>query len=225
MSDEVKKIRVIVTGATGMVGEGVLLECLENPAIEHVLMVNRRPSPLRHTKLTELLVPDFFKLEDAEPQLAGYDACFYCAGVSSLGKSEAVYTRITYDTTMHFAGMLAGLNPGMIFCYVTGAHADGTEQGKVMWARVKGRTENALTRLGFQHVYNFRPGMMNPSPAQRNVPGLYRTILLLYPLVNKLVPNRVCTIREIGQAMIHSVLSGYPRTILEVPDIKALARG
>jgi uncharacterized protein YbjT (DUF2867 family) len=225
MSDETKKIRVIVTGATGMVGEGVLLECLDNPAIEHVLMVNRRPSPLRHAKLTELLVPDFFKLEEVKPQLAGYDACFYCAGVSSVGKSEAVYTRITYDTTMHFAETLVGLNPGMVFCYVTGAHTDGTEQGKVMWARVKGRTENALTRLGFRQVYNFRPGMMNPSSVQRNVPGPYRAILLLYPLVNKLVPDRVCTIRDIGQAMIHSVLRGYSRTVLEVPDIKALAQG
>jgi uncharacterized protein YbjT (DUF2867 family) len=215
-------ISVILTGATGMVGEGVLLECLANPAVERVLMVNRKPSQVRHAKLTELIVPDFLTLAPVE-QLSGYDACFFCAGISSLGKSEEVYTRITYDTTLHFAEVLHQLNPRMTFCYVTGAHTDSSEQGKVMWARVKGRTENALTRVGFARVFNFRPGMMNPLPAQKNVPGLYRAILILYPLVERLAPDRVCTIRQIGDAMIHATIQGAPKTVLEIPDIKALA--
>lgn len=222
MSDS-GKISVILTGVTGMVGEGVLLECLANPAVARVLMVNRKPSPIQHAKLTELLVRDFLKLEPVE-QLRGYDACFFCAGVTSVGKSEAEYTRITYDTTLHFALVLLQLNPLMTFCYVTGAHTDSTEQGKTMWARVKGRAENALTRLGFAHVYNFRPGMLKPIPGQKNVPGLYRAILVLYPLVSALAPKSACTIRELAQAMIHGVLKGYPKTVLEVPDIKTLAQ-
>ncbi len=213
---------VILTGATGMVGEGVLLECLANPAVSRVLMVNRKPFPLKHEKLTELIVPDFLTLAPSEA-LSGYDACFFCAGVSSIGKSEEVYTRITYDTTMHFAEVLHQLNPRMTFCYVTGAHTDSTEQGKTMWARVKGRTENALTHLGFAHVYNFRPGMMQPSPGQKNVPGIYRAILLLYPLVEKIAPRSVCTIRNVGEAMINATTRGSAKTVLEVPDIKALA--
>lgn len=213
---------VILTGATGMVGEGVLLECLSNPSVSRVLMVNRRPFPLKHAKLAELIVPDFLALAPSEA-LGGYDACFFCAGVSSIGKSEEVYTRITYDTTMHFAEVLHQLNPRMTFCYVTGAHTDSTEQGKTMWARVKGRTENALTHLGFAHVYNFRPGMMQPSRGQKNVPGIYRAILLLYPLVEKIAPKSVCTIRNIGEAMINATTRGSAQTVLEVPDIRALA--
>jgi uncharacterized protein YbjT (DUF2867 family) len=215
-------ISVIVTGATGMVGEGVLLECLHNPSVSRVLMVNRKPFALKHAKLTELIVPDFLTLAPTEA-LSGYDACFFCAGVSSLRKSEEVYTRITYDTTIRFAEVLHQLNPRMTFCYVTGAHTDSTEQGKTMWARVKGRTENALTRLGFAHVYNFRPGMMNPFPMQKNVPGLYRAILLLYPLVEKIAPNTVCTIEQLGEAMIKATTKNYAKTVLEVSDIKALA--
>jgi hypothetical protein len=136
-----------------------------------------------------------------------------------------VYTRITYDTTIHFAEVLVELNPRMTFCYVTGAHTDSTEQGKVMWARVKGRTENALGRLGFLQVYNFRPGMMKPAREQRNVPGLYRAILVFYPLVAAVAPKLTCTIRQVGQAMIHAVEKGYPKTVLEIPDIKVLAAG
>lgn len=215
-------ISVILTGATGMVGEGVLLECLANPAVGRVLMVNRKAFPLKHAKLTELIVPDFLTLAPSDA-LKGYDACFFCAGVSSLGKSEELYTRITYDTTIHFAEVLAALNPRMTFCYVTGAHTDGTEQGKVMWARVKGRTENALSRVGFARVVNFRPGMMKPVPGQKNVPGLYRAILGVYPLVSWLAPNSVCTIQQVGLAMIHAATGGSAKTVLEVPEIKALA--
>ena len=137
-------MKVILTGATGMVGEGVLLECLENPAVEQVLSVSRRASGRTHGKLSELLVPDFRELGAVEAKLSGYDACFYCAGISSVGMKEADYALITYDTVLAFASTLLRLNPGMTFVHVSGSHTDSSEQGKVMWARVKGKAENAL---------------------------------------------------------------------------------
>ena len=167
-------MRIILTGVTGMVGEGVLLECLENDAVEKVLTVSRKPTNHTHPKLEQLLVPDFRKTSDVEAKLTGYDACFYCAGVSSVGMSEADYTVITYDTPVAFATTLARLNPTMVFTYVTGARTDSTEQGKTMWARVKGRAENALMRLPFKGVYNFRPGLMTPKPGQKHLKTSYR---------------------------------------------------
>ncbi|MGB7137288.1 MAG: NAD-dependent epimerase/dehydratase family protein [Acidobacteriaceae bacterium] len=217
-------IRIILTGATGMVGEGVLLECLQNPAVAEVLMVNRRPSPRRHPKLKECLVPDFFDLNAVTRPLTGYDACFFAAGVSSLGRSEAEYTRLTYDLTLHFAETLVTLNPGMVFIYVSGAMTDSTEKGRTMWARVKGRTENALQRLGFRAVYNFRPGFMRATPGQQNLPFFYRLIGPLYPVVRVVLPNQVSTLSDVGRAMIRCVLDGYPRPILEIRDINALAK-
>src|SRR5262249_41947237 len=148
------------TGATGMVGEGALLECLRHPDIERVLLVSRRPYGIKLPNVEECIVEDFFAIERHAEQLRGYDACFFCAGVSSLGMSEAEYTRITHDLTLHFAAVLHSLNPDMVFVYVSGAHTDSTEQGGTMWARVKGRTENALSRVGFKAAYNFRPGFM-----------------------------------------------------------------
>jgi uncharacterized protein YbjT (DUF2867 family) len=217
-------IKVIITGATGMVGEGVILECLEHPGIKEVLMVNRRTSGMRHPKLKEGIVPDFLNLDGIDDLLTGYDACFYCAGVSSNGIKEAEYSHITYDTTMHFAGKLANLNPPMVFSHVSGSHTDSSEKGRIMWARVKGRTENALMRLPFKKVYNFRPGFMKPTPGQNNIKGYYKVIGGLYPLLRRLFPNQVSTMREVGLAMINSALKGYPKQILEVKDIKSLAK-
>jgi uncharacterized protein YbjT (DUF2867 family) len=170
-------MRVIITGVTGMVGEGVLLECLENDAVEKVLAVSRKPTNHTHPKLEQLLVPDFRNASDVEAKLTGYDACFYCAGVSSIGMSEADYTVIAYDTPVAFATTLARLNPTMVFTYVTGASTDSTEQGKTMWARVKGRAENALIGLPFKGVYNFRPGLMTPKPGQKHLKTSYRVAL------------------------------------------------
>lgn len=218
-------IRVIVTGATGMVGEGVLLECLENPAVAEVLMVNRRPLPRRHPKLKECLVPDFFDLDAVAGQLSGYDACFFCAGVSSVGKSEAEYTRVTCDLTLHFAETLAKLNPGMVFVYVSGAMTDSTEKGRTMWARVKGRTENALQRAGFRAAYSFRPGFMRATPGQQNLPLFYRLLAPLFLPVRLVLPNHVSTLRDVGVAMIRCVTDGYATPILEIRDINALAKG
>jgi uncharacterized protein YbjT (DUF2867 family) len=222
---EITKFKVIITGATGMVGEGVLFECLEHPAIEQVLMVNRKPySGAKHPKLKELIVPDFLSLTTSNTELAGYDACFYCAGISSAGMSEADYTHITYDITMHFADVLVHLSPQMIFNFVSGGHTDSSEKGKVMWARVKGKTENALTRLGLRQVYNFRPGFMKATSGQQNIKWYYSLIGWLYPFLDATFPNYVSTMREVGVAMIKSVLKGYPKQILEVKDIRLLAK-
>lgn len=220
MSDA--KLKVIITGVTGMVGEGVLFECLDNPAVEQVLMVNRRPYPKQHAKLKELIVPDFLKLDAVADQLAGYDACFYCAGISSVGLSEADYTRITYDTTLHVAQVLASGQPNMVFIYVSGAGTDSTEQGKTMWARVKGRTENALGRCGFRAEYNFRPGFMKAYPGQRNLSFWYHPIAWMYPLARLVAPNWVSTLQQVGRAMIHATIYGAPKTVFEVKDINAL---
>jgi len=214
-------MKVIITGATGMVGEGVLLECLENPVVERVLSVSRRPSGHAHPKLTECLVSDFRDLTGIEPQLTGYDACFYCAGVSSIGMKEAEYAAITYDTAVHFAQTLARLNPAMVLVHVSGAQTDSSEQGKVMWARVKGRAENALSRLTFKAVYNFRPALMKPAPGQKNIKRSYRIALVLYPLVNLFFPG--IPLRRVGLAMINCVRFGAPKGVLEVADIKAQA--
>jgi uncharacterized protein YbjT (DUF2867 family) len=223
MSTEPAKLRIIITGATGMVGEGVLLECLEHPAVEQVLLVNRKPYHSTHSKLKELIVPNFLQLDAFKIQLTGYDACFYCAGVSSVGMTEADYSRIIYDTTLHFAGVLAKLNPQMTFNYVSGAQTDGSEKGRVMWARVKGRAENALMKLPFKRVYNFRPGFMKPTPGQRNIKSYYTWIGWLYPILRMLLPNQVSTMRQVGLAMINSLLTGYTKQILEVKDINAVA--
>lgn len=216
------EIKVIITGVTGMVGEGVMLECLEHPSVKEVLMVNRKHYDLKHPKLKELIVPDFLKLDGFADQLTGYNACFFCAGVSSLGMKEAEYTRITYDTTLNFAKTVASLNPGMVFTYVSGAMTDSTEKGSLMWARVKGRTENDLMKLPFKGAYNFRPGFMKPTPGQKSLKPIYKFIGLLYPLFYLFMRNQILTLQQVGRAMINSVLKGYDKQVLEVKDIKVL---
>ncbi|WP_157243399.1 NAD-dependent epimerase/dehydratase family protein [Algoriphagus resistens] len=162
-------MKIIITGATGMIGEGVLLASLDRPDITAVLMVNRRASPLMHPKLSELIVKDFTDLAAHSDQLTGYDGCFYCAGISSLGMDEDNYNRITFYTTMMFAKDLACLNPDMVFFYLSGVYADSSENGKIMWARIKGKTENALNGLQFKAAFSFRPGFIIPMKAQKNV--------------------------------------------------------
>jgi uncharacterized protein YbjT (DUF2867 family) len=215
-------IKVIVTGATGMVGEGVLLECLTHPAIAQVLSVSRKPCGITHGKLHECLVADFLDLDGAADRMTGYDACFFCAGISSAGMSEAEYTRVTYDVTLHFAQTLVRSSPLMAFIYVSGAYTDSSEKGRIMWARVKGRTENALQRLGFRQAYNFRPGFMRAGPGQRHLKWTYTAISSLYPLLRVLFPNYVSTLQVVGRAMINAALEGYPKQILEIKDINAL---
>jgi len=215
-------ISVIITGTSGMVGEGVLLECLADARVARVLAVTRKPSGVRHPKLVELMHADFHDFSAIEAQLAGYDACFFCLGVSSVGMSEADYKRVTHDLTTSFGRTLARLNPDMTFCYVTGSGTDSSEHGKVMWARVKGATENELLRL-FRRGVMFRPGMMRATPGQKNLKGWYRLIAWIYPIGRRLYPAQFCTLQEVGQAMINAAVDGSPRSVLEVKDIVALA--
>jgi uncharacterized protein YbjT (DUF2867 family) len=218
-----KKIRVIITGATGMVGEGVLHECLNHPLVEQVLVVSRASCGVEHPKLVEILHKNFFDLSPIEGHLYGYNACFFCLGVSSVGMNEEKYTKITYKLTLNFANTLLKLNHDMTFCYISGAGTDSTEKGRSMWARVKGKTENALAELPFEQEFNFRPGFMQPTPGLKNTLGLYKYIGWLYPAMHKLFPNSASTLAELGQAMIKAAVIGYPQQTLEVKDIVKLA--
>lgn len=215
-------MKVILTGATGMVGEGVLIECLNNEKVESVLYVGRKPSGKSHPKLTEYLIPDFLSLKSDDPKLAGYDACFYCAGISSVGMNEEQYTHITYDTTIHFAKVVLKLNPTITFHFISGSHTDSSENGKVMWARVKGKTENALQAMPFKGQYNFRPGLMKPDKTQIHLKGFNKYITLLYPIMGLFFTG--CTVREIGRAMILVTQFGFSKKILEAVDIKKAAQ-
>ena len=215
-------IKAIITGATGMVGEGVLLECLNGPEVEHVLVINRKPGGIAHPKLREIIHSDFFNLSPIEPELKGYDACFFCLGVSSVGMDKEQYRHITYDLTLNLAGLLAKSSPLMTFCYVSGAGTDSSEKGRIAWARVKGATENALMRL-FKHAYMFRPGFMKATAAQKNIKPFYKYIAWLYPIGRALYPAGFCTLKEVGHAMINAAVKGYPKQILEVKDIVQLA--
>ncbi len=220
-----KKLKVIVTGSTGMVGEGVLHECLYHPDIEQVLVINRKPCGVTHPKLTEILHQDFTDLSPVTDRLSGYDACYFCAGVSSVGMKEPEYTRITYTLTMAFASTLAQLNPDMSFCYVSGASTDSSEKGKIMWARVKGKTENDLTKLPFRQVYNFRPAFMTPTNGLKNVNSYYKYVSWLVPVLRLILPNSISTLKVVGLAMINVTLKGYEKQVLEVVDIKKVGGG
>lgn len=213
-------MKIIITGATGMVGEGVLLECLQNDKVSAVLMVNRKSYPLSHPKLTEMLLPDFNQIGNYSEQLKGYDACFYCAGISSNGLSEEVYTQITYTTTLNFAQGLLACNPNLVFNFVSGRNTAASEKSRFMWARVKGKTENALTKLPFRAQYNFRPAAMITSKGQKNTKAFYTFIVQLMKVI---LPKSVNSMTEIGKAMINVVLKGYPSQTLEVKDISLAA--
>ena len=217
-------IKAIITGATGMVGEGVLLECLEHPDVEQVLVINRRPGGVSHPKLREIIHGDFFNLAPIEPQLKGYNACFFCLGVSSVGIGKEDYRHFTYDLTVNVGQVLASINPEMTFCYVTGAGTDSSEKGRVAWARVKGATENALMRL-FKHSYMFRPGFMKATPGQKNLKSWYTYLAWLYPIGRAVYPAGFCTLEEVGLAMINAARKGYPKQIMDVKDIVMLSKG
>ena len=213
-------IKIILTGATGMVGEGVLMECLNNPAVSEILSISRKPSGKKHPKLKEYLVPDFLTIDLHDEKLKGYDACFFCAGISSIGMNEEDYTKITYDTTLHFAKAVLNQNPEMVFSYVSGAGTDSTESGKLMWARVKGRTENDLKKMNFKGAYNFRPGFMKPVEGQSNVKWFFKPFIWIFPIFFQ---SKSLTLQEVGRAMINVTRKGYPTSTLEIRDIKNLA--
>ncbi len=218
-------VRAILFGATGMVGEGVLFETLADAAVESVLVIGRRPCNVRHPKLTEVLHDDFFDYSAIRDILKGYNACFFCLGVTSLGKKEDEYRRITYDLTMAAAGTLSQLNPDMVFCYVSGAGTDSSEKGRLMWARVKGKTENDLMKLPFKAVYAFRPGLIRPTKDLKNTLTIAKALIPIYPVLRVLFPHYVCTLADVGRSMIRAARIGYSSKILECEDITRLARG
>ena len=217
------KIKAILTGATGMVGEGVLHECLQHDDVEEVLVVGRRPCGVVHPKLKEIIHPDFFYLASIENQLIGYNACFFCLGVSSVGMKEADFYKATYILTMNFATTLVTRNPDMSFCYVSGAGTDSSENGKMMWARVKGKTENDLMKLPFKSAYNFRPGIIQPTKGLKNTLSFYKYLAWLIPVIRLFSPRSIVKLSELGLAMIKAVSKGYDKQVIEVKDILILA--
>jgi uncharacterized protein YbjT (DUF2867 family) len=218
------KIRAIVTGATGMVGEGVLHECLQHDDVEQVLVINRKPCGVTHPKLKEIIHKDFFDFSSIGNQLSNYNACFFCLGVSSVGMKEPEYTRLTYTLTMHVAQTLSKLNPDMTFCYISGASTDSTEKGRMMWARVKGKTENDLMKLPFKQVYNFRPGVIQPTKGLKNTLSFYKYLGWLIPVIRLFAPNYIIRLKQLGIAMINAATKGYEKQILEVKDIFELSK-
>jgi uncharacterized protein YbjT (DUF2867 family) len=219
-------MKVILFGATGMVGQGVLRECLLDPGVESVLAIGRSPTGQRHTKLREILHENFFDFSSIESQLTGYDACFFCLGVSSIGMSEERYRRLTYDITLAAANTLAKLNPGMVFTYVSGRSTDSTEQGKMVWARVKGKTENDLLKLPFKAAYMFRPAGIQPLHGIQSKTGWVQAIYVgaapILSLLNRLAPQYMTTTEQVGRAMIKVARDGYRKPVLESEDINSL---
>ena len=221
-------MNVLLFGATGMVGQAVLRECLLDPGVQSVVTVGRTPSGRLHAKLRDILHGDFTDYSPIARQLTGLDACFFCLGVSSARLTEERYTQITYDFTLRAAETLAPLNPTMTFVYISGQGADSSERGRVMWARVRGRTENALLRLPFKAVYIFRPGVIEPRYGVRSRTGLYRALYTgarpLFPVLRWVFPNHVLASDEVGRAMLIAARDGAPKPILEARDIRALLR-
>lgn len=216
-------MNVLLFGATGMVGQGVLRECLLDPDVRSVLSIGRSATGQQHQKLRELVQTDLFDFSAVEGDLSGFDACFFCLGVSSAGMTEANYKRITSDITLAAARMLARLNPGMTFIYVSGMGTDSSERGRTMWARVKGKTENALLRLPFKAAYMFRPAAIVPLHGIRSKTKVYRVFYAvlgpLLPLLYSSFPKYVTTTEQVGRAMIKLVKQGGPKSILENADI------
>ena len=219
-------MKVILFGASGMVGQGVLRECLLDTGVSQVLSIGRSPLSVQHPKLEDLVQKDLYALRPIEARIKGYDACFFCLGVSSAGMQEAAYRRITYDLTLAAAEPLARLNPGMTFIYVSGTGTDSSERGSSMWARVKGATENALLKLPFKAVYLFRPGIIRPLHGIRSKTALYQVFYTLSGpllwLLQKLLPDYVTTTEQVGRAMLHAARDGAPQQHLENRDINAL---
>ena len=219
-------MKVILFGATGMVGQGVLRECLLDVRVERVLAIGRSSLGQSHAKLREIQHADFLDFSPLEAELSGYDACFFCLGVSSAGMSEADYRRVTYGYTLAAAETLAKLNPGMTFIYVSGMGTDNSEKGRTMWARVKGETENALLRLPFKAAYMFRPAGIQPLHGIKSKTKLYRAFYAvtapILPLLKRLLPNLMTTTEQLGRAMIQVAAEGYRKPLLETQDINGL---
>ena len=220
-------MNVIIFGATGMVGQGALRECLAAHDVDKVLTVGRTPTGQRHPKLQELVHADMWDYANVEADLADFDACFFCIGMTATGVSEQKYTHVTYDLTMAAAGTLARLNPRMVFIYVSVAGADSSETTRVMWERVRGKTENALLKLPFRSVYIFRAGMIQPVGVTSKTTAyrwFYALMRPLLPLLRAVLPDQILSTPQVGQAMLAAVRGGALRRVLENPDINALSK-
>lgn len=217
-----KTIKVIITGATGMVGEGVLHECLKHESISNVLVVGRKTCGVKHPKLKEVLLSDFFNLSPIEDELKGYDACLFCLGTTSVGKKEKEFYHLTYELTMNFAQAVANKNSDLTFCYISGAGTNA--DGRMMWQKVKGKTENDLMKFGFKNVFNFRPAYIQPTKGMKNTLGAYKFISWMYPILKSLFPKSACTLQELGLAMIQVSLHGFEKNFVEVKDMVALSK-
>ena len=218
------KIKAIITGSTGMVGEGVLHVCLKSPNVESVLVINRKPCGIEHPKLKEIIHKDFLVLTPIENELKGFNACYFCAGVSSLGKKEDEYRKITYDLTLNFANTFLKINPESVFTYVSGSGTDSTEKGRLAWARIKGKTENDLLKLPFRDAYMFRPGYIEPIKGLKHTYKFYKIFSPIYPVLERLFPKYVGTLEELGNSMINVTLNGYEKKVLEIVDIRISSR-
>lgn len=220
--------KVIITGATGMVGKGVLLECLDHDSISEVLVIGRNPSEIKHPKLKELIHPDFTNFAEVKEKLLGYDACFYCLGISAAGLKEEQYKRITYDFTLALAKTLFEINPKMTFNYISGEGTDSSEKAQMMWARVKGKTENDLLNLGFKQAFMFRPGAIIPlrgiKSKTKSYQFMYDYFMWLVKIIKLIAPDSVVNTTQIGLAMINSMLKGYSEKILRPIDIIILSK-
>lgn len=220
-------MQILLFGATGMVGQAALRECLRDPEVQLVQTIGRTATGVQNPKLKELVRADLFDYAPIESQLSGFDACFFCLGVASSGMSEADYYRLTYQLTLAAAETLARLNPQMTFIYVSGSGTDSSERGRMMWARVKGKTENALLRLPFKAAYMFRPGFIQPLHGIQSRTPLYRFFYTLtgpvLPLLRRMFPNQILTTEQLGQAMLVAAKRGAPKPLLEARDIRALA--
>jgi uncharacterized protein YbjT (DUF2867 family) len=221
-------LNVLLFGATGMIGRGVLRECLQATDVERITAVVRKPTGHKKQKLREIVQPDVADLTSLRDELPNVDVCFFCLGVSSVGMSEAAYSELTYDLTLSVARTLASANPNATFIYVSGTGTDSTERGRFMWARVKGRTENELLRLPFRGAYMFRPGAIIPLHGIRSSTTLYNVVYAVmrpvFPILRRISPNSVATTEEMGRAMLAVARNGYPSRILEMSDIRRAAR-
>lgn len=216
------KINAIITGSTGMVGEGVLHECLKHPDVAKVLVLNRRPCGVQHEKLEEIIHNDFFDFNSIKEQMRGYNACYFCMGVSSVGMKEEKYHSLTYDITSALARTFSEVSPDGTFCYISGAGTDSTEKGRSMWARVKGKTENHIMDL-CSAGYAFRPGYIQPTKGLHNTYKVYKFIAPFYPVLRTIFPGYVCTLEDIGLAMIQVTKEKHEPRILECRDITRIA--
>lgn len=219
-----EKIKAIITGTTGMVGEGVLHECLNHPLVQQVLVVNRKSCGVVHEKLKEIIHSDFYDFNSIADQFAGYNAAFLCLGVTSVGKKEPEYFKLTHTLTLHFAEMLSKVNKDMSVCYVSGVGTDSSEKGQSMWAMIKGKTENDLMKLPFKNVFAFRPGFIKPTPGLKNTHSFYKYINWLFPIGRLLYKSGFCKLKEVGLAMINTVNLNSKSKVIEGKEIIELAK-